>query len=108
MGKSLKDYGIDPHELTEGEAANLASELLTKHDLPHKIWVRGDVESELLDVIAGGDQALGGIPPHVFDAVVDGAWSSRHVKDLSDCVESDWDMIRYAISTAAEELGVRL
>lgn len=98
----LSDYGIRPEDLTEEEAASLAGELLAAHGLPHKIWVRGDVESELDEMLASSGKTLSQTK---HEELVEWAWEEAdgRLKGLSDCTDSDWELIRDVIRDTAEE-----
>lgn len=100
MSKSLKDFGIDPHDLIEEEAASLAGELLSAHNLPHKIWVRGDVESELDDILASNGREL---TTAQHEELVEQAWESKQLQRLSDCTEGEWQLVHDVIQETAAE-----
>lgn len=100
MRKSLKDFGIDPDDMIEEDAASLAGELLSFHNLPHKIWVRGDIESELDDMLASNEKELSDTKR---EEIVEWAWENKRLQRLSECTEGDWQLIHDVIHETADE-----
>jgi hypothetical protein len=76
---------------TEDEAAALISNLGARWGLPHKVWQRGDVT-------AIAEEEHPDLPGAEIDKLVTRTWESGRLKQLKDCTDSDWEIIRQAVN----------
>jgi len=84
--------------ITEEEAVDISTSLLSGAEIPYKVWSREDLDQGAEDNTIEGRAA----------EVADELWEHRgtRLKQLRDCTDSEWQIIADAAHDTAVDLGL--